>query len=128
MLCRCFLIFLLAAYNERERIEEELRRKDELSVNLMNDIEILKEEKSEIQTRTTETMSSLLRDLTDMGVAVNPDVGYDHSVKVKVQNSTGVPSSVYIPKVVSVFDSHWKERLTHFIPHLPRYGFPYQGA
>lgn len=40
----------------------------------MNEIELLKEEKTEIQSRTTETMSSLLRDLTDMGIAVNPDV------------------------------------------------------
>lgn len=77
----------------------------------MNDIDILKEEKSEIQTRTTETMSSLLRDLTDMGVAVNPDVSYDHSVKVKVQNKGNTQYSTF-PNVVSVFDSHWKERLT----------------
>merc|ERR1712142_1411250 len=65
---------LQASYTEREKIEQELARKDELTVNLVNEIELLKEEKSEIQARTTETMSSLLRDLTDMGIAVNPDV------------------------------------------------------
>ena len=37
----------------------------------MNEIELVKDEKTEIQARTTETMSSLLRDLTDMGVAVS---------------------------------------------------------
>jgi len=63
-----------ASYTEREKIEQELARKDELTVNLMNEIELLKEEKTEIQARTTETMSSLLRDLTDMGIAVNPEV------------------------------------------------------
>jgi len=65
---------LQASYTEREKIEQELARKDELTVNLMNEIELLKEEKTEIQARTTETMSSLLRDLTDMGIAVNPEV------------------------------------------------------
>merc|ERR1712168_98128 len=65
---------LQASYTEREKIEQELAPKDELTVNLMNEIELLKEEKTEIQARTTETMSSLLRDLTDMGIAVNPDV------------------------------------------------------
>lgn len=79
-----------------------MRRKDEMSINLANDIELLKEEKSEIQTRTTETMSSLLRDLTDMGVAVNPDVPCD-IIKVKVLN----------PPVVSMFDSHWKDSACH---------------
>merc|ERR1712235_89130 len=65
---------LQASYTEREKIEQELARKDELTVNLMNEIELLKEEKTEIQARTTETMSSLLRDLTYMGIAVNPEV------------------------------------------------------
>ena len=36
--------------------------------------EISKEEMMKIQARTAETMSSLLRDLTDMGIAVNPEV------------------------------------------------------
>ena len=70
----------------------------------MNDIELLKEEKTEIQTRTTETMSSLLRDLTDMGVAVNPDVPYEAGIKVKVEHP--VEDSV---KLLSLFDSHWKD-------------------
>jgi len=69
-----------------------------MTINLVNDIELLKEEKTEIQTRTTETMSSLLRDLTDMGVAVNPDVPYEAGIKVKVN----------VQPVVSMFDSHWK--------------------
>ena len=51
-----------------------MARKDELTVNLMNEIELLKEEKTEIQARTTETMSSLLRDLTNVGIAANPEV------------------------------------------------------
>jgi hypothetical protein len=65
----------------------------------MTDIESLKEQKLEVQSRTTETMSSLLRDLTDMGVAVNPDVSNDIG-QVKVFDKTSV---------FSVFDSHWKD-------------------
>ena len=77
-----------------------------MSITLVNDIELLKEEKAEIQTRTTETMSSLLRDLTDMGVAVNPDVPYEAGIKVKVCNS-----SMFDP--FSMFDSHWKDSACH---------------
>ena len=40
---------LQAAYTEREKIEAELQRKDEHCVTLMNEIELLKEEKTEIQ-------------------------------------------------------------------------------
>ena len=40
---------LQAAYSEREKIEAELQRKDEHCVTLMNEIELLKEEKTEIQ-------------------------------------------------------------------------------
>ena len=36
--------------------------------------EISKEEMMKIQARTAETMSSLLRDLTDMGIDINPKV------------------------------------------------------
>ena len=36
-------------------------------------LRLIKKKKMEIQARTTETMSSLLRDLSDMGVAVNPN-------------------------------------------------------
>ena len=40
---------LQAAYTEREKLEAELQRKDEHCVTLMNEIELLKEEKTEIQ-------------------------------------------------------------------------------
>ena len=40
---------LQAAYTEREKLEAELQRKDEHCVTLMNEMEVLKEEKSEIQ-------------------------------------------------------------------------------
>merc|ERR1711953_1182423 len=89
---------LQASYTEREKIEQELAKKDELTVNLMNEIELIKEEKSEIQARTTETMSSLLRDLTDMGVAVNPD-------GTSAQEANSQKS-----KVVSLFESHWDKQ------------------
>lgn len=85
-----------ASYTEREKIEQELARKDELTVNLMNEIELLKEEKTEIQARTTETMSSLLRDLTDMGIAVNPEVSTPADISGQSKS-----------KVVSLFSSHW---------------------
>ena len=45
--------------------------------------------------RTTETMASLLRDLTDMGIAVNPDVQSETVQQTKT-------------KVVSIFESHWE--------------------
>ena len=40
---------LQAAYTEREKIEAELQRKDQHCVTLMNEIELLKKEKTEIQ-------------------------------------------------------------------------------
>ena len=64
--------------------------------NLTNEIELLKEEKTEIQARTTETMSSLLRDLTDMGIAVNPEVSTPADISGQSKS-----------KVVSLFSSHW---------------------
>ena len=54
-------------------MEEELRRKDEQNVNLLSELELVKEQNQEIQTRTTEAMSSLLHDLSDMRMAVNPE-------------------------------------------------------
>lgn len=69
------------AAREREAMEEEVRRKDEHNINLVSELELLKEQNQEIQTRTTETMSSLLRDLSDMGMAVNPEAGADLSPK-----------------------------------------------
>ena len=65
----------------------------------MNEMELIKEEKTEIQARTTETMSSLLRDLTDMGVAVNPD-------GTSTQDAASQKS-----KVVSLFESHWDKEI-----------------
>ena len=54
-------------------------------------------------------MSSLLRDLTDMGIAVNPDVNTSESVSAQAKS-----------KVVSIFESHWdKEKFWRlFILHL----------
>ena len=58
---------LQAAYTEREKLEAELQRKDEHCVTLMNEIELLKEEKTEIQEsvikkieRFTKVISGLL--------------------------------------------------------------------
>ena len=49
-------------------------------------------------------MSSLLRDLTDMGIAVNPDVNTGESSSSLAQAKS---------KVVSIFESHWdKENRT----------------
>ena len=75
---------LYATYTKREKIEQELARKNEVTVNLMN--EISKEEMMKIQARTTETMSSLLRDLIDMGIAVTPKVS---TLAVAIQKKTG---------------------------------------
>ena len=47
--CMSLIYCKSAACNEREKMEQELSRKDELTVNLMNEIELLKEEKTEIQ-------------------------------------------------------------------------------
>lgn len=69
------------AAKEREAMEEEVRRKDEHNINLVSELELIKEQNQEIQTRTTETMSSLLRDLSDMGMAVNPEAGAELSPK-----------------------------------------------
>ena len=55
-------------------------------------------------------MSSLLRDLTDMGIAVNPDVNTSESVSAQAKS-----------KVVSIFESHWdKENRTvmNYIVHF----------
>ena len=50
-------------------------------------------------------MSSLLRDLTDMGIAVNPDVSSpDAGGAQGGSNSSG---SGQKSKVVSLFSSHW---------------------
>ena len=65
-------------------------------------------------------MSSLLRDLTDMGIAVNPDVNTSESVSAQAKS-----------KVVSIFESHWdKENRTvmnycsyHLICHFQRRSF-----
>ena len=55
-------------------------------------------------------MSSLLRDLTDMGIAVNPDV------------QTGETVQQSKSKVVSIFESHWdkegESNLLFIIYHL----------
>ena len=88
-------------------MEEEVRRKDEHNINLVSELELLKEQNQEIQTRTTETMSSLLRDLSDMGMAVNPEAGADLSPK-KVEHGVSM---------LSIFESHWQDQLvnsTHF--------------
>lgn len=88
---------LSEAFREREQMEDEVRRKDEQNVTLISELELLKEENSEIQTRTTETMSSLLRDLSDMGMAVNPE--NNELAPKKVENGSSM---------LSIFESHWQ--------------------
>ena len=50
-------------------------------------------------------MASLLRDLTDMGIAVNPDVQSETVQQTKT-------------KVVSIFESHWEQGAGLTILHL----------